>query len=344
MNADLPAPDATASAALEAWRHAPLGMAWLRAQDGQLLQANASLRLLGVVDPLPPLSALLASEEAAVLAQVRAGQAWTARLPLGGRLCDWHVHQPAPGSELLLSVWPLREASRDAQSTAAQLGHELRTPLAGVISLTELVLSSELADRQRKLLELSLQSGRQLLELINHTLDLARLDAGALQVAPRAFALHDCLRDAMAPLLAQAHAKGIQLQARVQPGLPGRLRADDLRLRQVLANLVGNAVKFTERGQVRLDVRRSLDVAHGLRLHFEVSDTGVGLSPEALQRLFRPFAQADATVAQRHGGSGLGLVIAQRLVRLLGGQDIEVESQPGLGACFRFSILAEAEA
>lgn len=336
--------DEPAAAALEAWRHAPLGMAWLRAQDGQLLQANASLRMLGVADPLPTLGKLLGGEDAAVLAQVRAGQAWSARLPLGDRLCDWQLHQPAPGADLLLCLWPLREASRDAQSAAAQLGHELRTPLAGVISLTELVLSSELAERQRKLLELSLQSGRQLLELINHTLDLARLDAGALQLAPRSFSLHDCLRDAMAPLLAQAHAKGILLQARVQPGLPARLRADDLRLRQVLANLVGNAVKFTERGQVRLDVRRSVDAAQGLRLHFEVTDTGVGLTAETLQRLFRPFSQADAGTAQTHGGSGLGLVIAQRLVKLLGGQGIEVESQPGLGACFRFSVLVQAEA
>lgn len=334
---------ADSAAALEAWRHAPLGMAWLQAQDGQLLQANAGLRLLGVTDPLPTLGALLGGQEAEVLAQVRAGQAWSARLPLGDRLCDWQLQQPAPGADLLLCLWPLREASRDAQSAAAQLGHELRTPLAGVISLTELVLSSELAERQRKLLELSLQSGRQLLELINHTLDLARLDAGALQLAPRAFALHDCLREAMAPLLAQAHAKGILLQARVQPGLPARLRADDLRLRQVLANLVGNAVKFTERGQVRLDVRRSVEASQGLRLHFEVTDTGVGMAPEALQRLFRPFSQADAGIAQTHGGSGLGLVIAQRLVKLLGGQGIAVESQPGLGACFRFSILVQAE-
>jgi len=230
---------------------------------------------------------------------------------------------------------------------AAQLGHEIRTPLAGVISLTELVLGSELGERQRKLLGMALQSARQLLELVNQQLDLAKLDAGAMELAPRAFALHDCLRDALQPLLPAAHAKGVALQARVQPGVPHRLVADELRLRQVLSNLVGNALKFTDHGQVRVDVHRLPGPQAGsLRLLLAVTDTGIGMTPDQRQRLFQPFVQAEADTSQRFGGTGLGLVISQRLVRLMGGRTIEVESEPGVGSCFRFEIdcLREAQA
>jgi signal transduction histidine kinase len=232
----------------------------------------------------------------------------------------------------------------DIAQLAAQLGHEIRTPLAGVISLTELVLSSELGERQRKLLGMALQSARQLLDLVNHQLDLAKLDAGAMELAPRAFALHDCLRDALQPLLPSAHAKGVTLQARVQPGVPHRLVADELRLRQVLSNLVGNALKFTERGQVRVDVQRLPgQQPDALRLVLAVTDTGIGMDATQLQRLFKPFAQAEATTSQRYGGSGLGLVISQRLVRLMGGGAIQVESETGIGSCFRFEIDCQRE-
>lgn len=227
----------------------------------------------------------------------------------------------------------------DAAQFAAQLGHEIRTPLAGVISLTELVLGSELDERQRKLLGMALQSARQLLELVNHQLDLAKLEAGAMELAPRPFQLHACLRDALQPLLAAAHAKGVKLQARVQPGVPHELIADELRLRQVLSNLVGNALKFTETGQVRVDVQR---LPGGLA--FAVTDTGIGMDAEQRLRLFRPYAQAEAGTAQRFGGSGLGLVISQRLVRMMGGSEIDVESSPGVGSCFRFTIAAPAVA
>jgi signal transduction histidine kinase len=230
----------------------------------------------------------------------------------------------------------------DAAQFAAQLGHEIRTPLAGVISLTELVLGSELDERQRKLLGMALQSARQLLELVNHQLDLAKLEAGAMELAPRPFQLHACLRDAVQPLLATAHAKGVKLQARVQPGVPHELIADELRLRQVLSNLVGNALKFTETGQVRVDVQRLPYPSQGLA--FAVTDTGIGMDAEQRLRLFRPYAQAESGTAQRFGGSGLGLVISQRLVRMMGGSEIEVESSPGVGSCFRFTIAAPAVA
>jgi signal transduction histidine kinase len=330
-------------AAGQAWSQAPVGMAWIDMKDGRLLEANASFRLMIGQETLPTLGELLAGEDAEVWTALHARRAWTARLPFGGRPCEWVIEWPAAGPQALLSVWPLRQPEVDAASLSAQLGHELRTPLAGVISLHELLLGSELADRQRKLLEMAQQSAHQLLQLINHTLDLARLDAGAVQLAPRPFALHDCLRDAMQPLLAQAHGKGVLLQARVQPGLPHRLRADDLRLRQILSNLVGNALKFTETGEVRVEVRRAALSGSGVRLAVSVTDTGVGMSAEQCRRLFRPFAQAEASTQQRHGGSGLGLVIVQRLVRLMGGGAVQVESAPGLGSSFRFEVEADVE-
>lgn len=228
----------------------------------------------------------------------------------------------------------------DLAAALTQLSHEIRTPLTGVINLTELVLASELSDKQRKLLEMAVGSARQLLGLVNHSLDMASLDAGAVQLQPARFQLHGCLRDALQPLLAQAHAKGVNLQARVQPGVPHELIADELRLRQVLGNLAGNALKFTAKGQVRVDVQR-VPVDKGLRLAVAVADTGIGMTPEQQQRLFAPFAQADASVARRYGGTGLGLVISQRLVQLMGGS-IQLESSPGVGSCFRFEFEAEA--
>lgn len=348
MRDPAPQPLDAQQAADQAWRHAPVGMAWVRAGDGQLEQANAALRLLlGREGVLPRLSELLGGEDAWVWDRLAQGQPWSARLPLNGRPCEWSLQGAtgaAPGAPLLLCVWPLQQTLTDAAGVAAQLGHELRTPLAGVISLTELVLSSELGERQRRLLEMAEQSARRLLELVNHTLDLARLDAGALRPQPRGFLLHECLRDALQPLLAQAHAKGVSLQARLQPGLPARLRADDLRLRQVLANLVGNALKFTAQGQVRIDVQRDAATAQPpqrLRLRFSVTDTGCGIEPAAQARLFRPFAQTEQGAAE--GGSGLGLVISQRLVHMLGGGGIEVESRVGIGSCFRFTIDAQPE-
>jgi signal transduction histidine kinase len=232
----------------------------------------------------------------------------------------------------------------DLTAALTQLSHEIRTPLTGVINLTELVLASELSDKQRKLLEMAVGSARQLLGLVNHSLDMASLDAGAVQLQPARFQLHGCLRDALQPLLAQAHKKGVSLQARVQPGVPHELVADELRLRQVLGNLAGNALKFTDKGQVRVDVHRvPTDSAapQQLRLAVAVTDTGIGMTREQQARLFAPFAQADAGVTRRYGGTGLGLVIAQRLVGLMGGS-IQMESSPGVGSCFRFEFDAQA--
>lgn len=321
-------------------------LAWVEPLEGRLERASSG-SAAAFLDPAPTqLSQLLGSEEARAHAwsQVRRHGVWRLSVVLNGCACDLHLMWPAGSPRALLSVWRQSTPTGDATTLAAQLGHELRTPLSGAISLTELVLRSELNERQRKLLDMAVHSGRQLLELINHSLDLAKLDAVALRLAPRPFALHDCLRDAIQPLLAQAHAKGVALQARVQPGVPHRLVADDLRLRQVLSNLVGNALKFTARGQVRVDVRRGAANGGVMKLVVAVTDTGAGLTPDQRRHLFKPYMQADEHVPRHHGGTGLGLVLAQRLVTLMGGGPIQVESCPGIGSCFRFEVSVQPAA
>ncbi|MFO0121456.1 MAG: ATP-binding protein [Inhella sp.] len=342
------------AAALAAWRHSAMLMAWFEPRDGTILRANPALKeWLGIVGHAD-LAQVLGHADMAleVWAHLRAGRDWHTRLKLdngqGARWFQVSVRQPPDEGLALLTALPVRapdeELAESQSALVSHLSHELRTPLTGVISLTELVLSSTLGDRQRKLLDMALQSGRNLLELINHTLDLAKVDAGAMKLDVRAFALHDCLRDALQPLLAGAHAKGVQLQARVQPGVPNDMVGDPLRLRQVLGNLVGNALKFTAKGQVRVDVSRISQTGSRLRLRFAITDTGLGMTPAQVQQLFAPFAQADASIARRFGGTGLGLMISQRLVGLMGGSRIDVESSPGVGSCFSFEVECQRAA
>ncbi|MBH9575327.1 ATP-binding protein [Inhella proteolytica] len=356
------------------WNQAPGLLAVVDARSGSVVEANALAEaVLAGLSGWTQVSALArllgdAPRAAEALGQLQANQTWRhlalLHEPRGPRWYQLELRPlegaQAKGPQGLLSGQDVHElieqrielerqlnqaqARAQAQTDlAAHLAHEMRTPLAGVISLTELVLGSELNERQRKLLDLSLQSGRGLLELLNHSLDLAKLDAGGISLEQAPFALHDCLKDALQPLLPQAHAKGLKLAARVQPGVPHQLLGDALRLRQVIVNLVGNAIKFTAKGEVRVDIQRAdwpeLMVAPGaaLRLAVAVTDTGPGMTPAQQEALFKPYAQADVSIARRFGGTGLGLSIAQRLVGLMGGR-IEVESSPGVGSCFRFEI------
>ncbi|MBH9552793.1 sensor histidine kinase [Inhella gelatinilytica] len=266
-----------------------------------------------------------------------------------GRLVGVDIHDVIEaGLEVQRQLREAQHQARGQTEMASHLAHEMRTPLAGMISLTELVMGSEITDRQRKLLGLALQSGRGLLELLNHSLDLAKLEAGGVQLESAPFTLHECLKEALGPLLPQAHAKGLKLAARIQPGVPHHLLGDALRLRQIIVNLVGNALKFTAKGEVRVDIQRADwhsespggEGCTELRLCLAVTDTGPGMSPEQQQALFKPYQQADASIARRFGGTGLGLSIAQRLVCLMGGQ-IEVESTQGVGSCFRFEFDAQ---
>jgi len=213
----------------------------------------------------------------------------------------------------------------------------------GVLGLTELVLqTTELTERQRRFIGMAHQSAKGLMTIINDLLDVAKIEAGRIVMDEQPFGLHDCLRESLQPLLLQAHDKGIQLHAFVQPGVPTRLIGDALRLRQVLINLIGNALKFTERGEVRVEIAhadaRAGDGPERLRLRFAVTDTGIGMTRDQIGQIFDPFTQADGSITRRYGGTGLGLTIVQRLVDLMGGS-VNVESEPGVGSSFSFEIL-----
>ena len=229
----------------------------------------------------------------------------------------------------------LEEAARLAQTKTnflANVSHELRTPMNGVLGLTDLLLQSELSAEQREHLELLQRSGRSLVVLLNDLLDMSKVEAGKMELDPTDFDLLRQLEDLRALHEPVALSRGLALSLEV-PELPSAMRGDALRLRQVLNNLLNNALKFTSKGSVTLTVRQ---LAEGL-FEFRVTDTGIGIAPDVLPRLFTAFAQAEAGITRRYGGTGLGLTLSRQLVALLGGT-LEVASEPGKGTMLAFTI------
>ena len=219
----------------------------------------------------------------------------------------------------------------------ATMSHEVRTPLNGIIPMLDLLQSTKLSLDQREMLNTALQSARQLLRIVDDILDYSKLEANALQLENVGLNLRELLDSVVRLLERQAQAKGLRLSLHVDQEVRMAFRGDPLRLRQILSNLISNALKFTERGSITLNVSRLSETRTHHQLRFEVRDTGVGISPEAASKLFSAFSQADASTTRMYGGTGLGLAICKRIVDLMGGR-IGVESELGRGSLFWFEV------
>jgi PAS domain S-box-containing protein len=236
-------------------------------------------------------------------------------------------------------------ASQAKSDFLANMSHEIRTPMNAIIGMTELLLETKLTSTQHDYLSTVLESSESLLTIINEVLDFSKIEAGKLDLEAVPFRLRDAVGDAVKALGVRAAAKDLELAWRVAADTPEGLVGDPTRLRQVLVNLVGNAIKFTEQGEIVVDVRLERRDGDEATLHFGVSDTGVGIAPEKQKQIFEAFEQADSSTTRRYGGTGLGLTIAQRIVDRMGGR-IWVESEPGRGSTFqfvlKFPVTAEA--
>jgi two-component system sensor histidine kinase/response regulator len=231
----------------------------------------------------------------------------------------------------------LSEANRARGQFLARMSHEIRTPINGILGVTQLLKKTELQPRQADYARIISTSGELLLSLIEDILDFSKIEADKLVLEEVEFELGPLVEEVMQLLAVSAHKKGLEFVARIDPSVPDRVKGDPTRLRQVLLNLLGNAIKFTAQGQVRLEVDLLEQIANGLHLRLAVHDTGIGVSPEQQLRLFQAFSQADSSTTRKFGGTGLGLAIARHLCEKMDGR-LELDSRAGQGSVFRAEV------
>ena len=268
------------------------------------------------------------------------------RKTLDGRFIEVQSYPSADGNYIrtYTDITALRQALESAESAAqakarflASMSHELRTPLTAVLGLNQLLMTSPLDDTQRELARRVDEAGEFLLALVNDILDFSKAQSGHQIAKPGDIVLRDLLREVHSLLEGQAQAKQLDFQMALDPALPGQVVVDPLRLKQVLVNLGSNAIKFTAKGQIRLTANLRSEADGGLRMRFDVEDTGIGIAASDLDRVFERFSQVEDSAARTAAGTGLGLAISRQWVSLMGG-DLQVRSTPGVGSCFWFEL------